>query len=244
MLFRSFLGLNAASQRPQVQHAYTTGKVAANLLGKNLSDQLKVTAQDEARYGVDAGTPTNVSEIAHALCTAAKAFKLGLTSCLVLPAMQDDPHNAFQNMQTLSATVKTLGMILDAFMADCGQIPDPAGCAGKTLADSMVLTISGDTPKDGNTPSGWPDGTAGNHNVLYALGNGWLKTGFFGDLDGQGNLTTWDPDSGQLTTTMSSQQLGTPAAAAVAYAVAKGDQRRIQDFGVTVPAGVTVAKQM
>lgn len=242
--YKAFLGLNAASPRPQVQRAYTTGKVAANLLGKNLSDQLEVTAQDEARYGVDAGTPTNVSEIAHALCTAVKAFKLGLTSCLVLPAMQDDPHGAFQNMQTLAANVKTLGTILDAFMADCAQVPDPAGCAGKTLADSMVITISGDTPKDGNTPSGWPDGTAGNHNVLYVLGNGWLKTGFFGDLDAQGNVTTWDPDTGQPTTNMSSQQLGTPAAAAVAYAVAKGDQRRVQDFGVTVPAGVTVAKQM
>jgi hypothetical protein len=42
---------------------------------------------------------------------------------------------------------------------------------------------------------------------------------------------------------MSSQALGTPAAAAVANAVAKGDARRLQDFGVTPPPGVTVAKQ-
>jgi hypothetical protein len=241
--YKAFLGLNAASPRPQVQRAYATGRVAANLLGKNLSEQLQVTPQDEQRYGVGTGSPTTLLEIAHALCTAVKAFKLGLTSCLVLPAMQDDPHGAFQSMATLQSTVKTLGTIFDAFMADCALAPDPAGCSGKTLADSVVLTVSGDTPKDGTQQSGWPDGTAQNHNLLFAMGNGWLKTGFFGDLDAQGNLTTWDPDTGKASTTMTSQSLGTPAAAAVAYAVAKGDARRIQDFGATVPPGITVAKQ-
>ena len=241
--YRTFLSLNAAANRQTLAAPGDTGKTAANLLGKNLSSQLTPTAADDTRYGVT-GAQTNIVEIAHALCTAVKAFKLGLTSCLILPAMQDDPHPAFQNMTTLNATVKALGQIFDAFMADCALVPDPAGCSGKTLADSMVITISGDTPKQGNNQSGWPDGTAGNHNLLFAMGNGWLKTGFFGDLDNQGNLTTWDPNTGQPSTTMSSQALGTPAAAAVAHAVAKGDARRLQDFGVTAPPGVTVAKQM
>lgn len=142
--YKAFLGLNAASPRPRVQRTYATGRVAANLLGRNLADQLRVTTEDDARYGIGAVTPTNVVEIAHALCTAVKAFRIGLTSCLVLPAMQDDPHGAFQDPATLQSNVRALGKILDAFLADCAKTPDPAGCTGKTLADSIVLTISGD----------------------------------------------------------------------------------------------------
>ena len=52
-------------------------------------------------------------------------------------------------MATLAANVKTLGMIFNAFMADAMALPDPGGCTGKTLADSIVMTITGDTPKDG-----------------------------------------------------------------------------------------------
>src|SRR5207237_474164 len=107
----------------------------------------RTTPADEARYGVGAGTATNVMEIAHALITGIKAFKLGLTSSLVMPAMGDDPHGAFQNMTSLTNTVMQLGKILDAFMADAMATPDPA-CQSKTLADNLVMTISGDTPKD------------------------------------------------------------------------------------------------
>jgi hypothetical protein len=241
--FKAFLSLNSIAPRPSVAKVYDTSKVATNLLGRNLSTQLAVSAADDTRYGITAATPTNIVEIAHALCTGVKAFGLGLTSCLVLPAMQDDPHPAFQNMTTLASNVKTLGMIFDAFMADCMALPDPSGCSGKTLADSMVLTISGDTPKTGLTRSGWPDGTVGNHNLLMVWGGGWLKTGWFGNLDASGNLTTWDPNTGAAGT-QTSQALGTPAASAVAYAVTKGDARRVQDFGGTAPPGVIVANNM
>jgi hypothetical protein len=241
--FKAFLNLNSVAGRPSVQRVYDTSKVATNLLGRNLATQLAVSAADDARYGVTASTPTNVAEIAHALCTGIKAFALGLTSCLVLPAMQDDPHGAFQNMTTLAANVKTLGKILDAFIADAMALPDPSGCSGKTLADSLVFTITGDTPKTALKASGWPDGTVNNHNLVFAWGGGWLKTGWFGGLDAKGVLTTWDPATGGAGT-QTSQALGTPAAAAVAYAVTKGDARRVQDFGVTPPQGVVVANNM
>ena len=239
--YKAFLSLNAASQRPQVVRTYATGHVAANLLGRNLASQLQVTPDDDARYGIDGGTQSNIIEIGHALCVAAKAFRLGLTSSLILPAMQDDPHQAFDNMSQLQTNVATLGKILDAFMADCAAAPDPAGCSSKTLADSVVLTITGDTPKVGADRQGWLDNTAGDHNILYVMGNGWLKTGFFGDLDVNNNLTTWDPATGKQAA-MTSQQLSTAAATAVAYAVAMGDNRRVQDFGVQVPAGITNPK--
>ena len=241
--FKAFLSLNSVAARPSVAKVYGTSKVATNLLGRNLATQLAVTTADDARYGITASTPNTIVEIAHALCTGIKAFGLGLTSCLILPAMQDDPHPAFQNVPLLTSNVKTLGMILNAFIADAMALPDPAGCSGKTLADSLVFTITGDTPKDGLTASGWPDGTASNHNLLMVWGGGWLKTGWFGNLDAQGNLTTWDPNTGGAGTA-TSQTLGTPAASAVAYAVTKGDARRVSDFGGTAPPGVIVANNM
>ena len=238
----AFMALNSIASRPSVATGYNTARVATGLLGKNLGPQLTPTAADDARYGITATTYAPIVEIAHSLCTAAKAFGLGLTSCLVIPAMQDDPHTAFQDMATLATNVQTLGMVLDAFIADCMALPDPAGCTGKTLADSLVMTITGDTPKDCSTASGWPDNTAGNHNLVYVWGSGWLKTGWFGNLDTSGNLTTWDPTTGQSVsaTTQPSQNLGTPAAAAVTFAVAKGDVRTVQNFNVTAPAGVVI----
>lgn len=241
--YKAFLTLNAAAARPTMTSTNATGRVAANLLGKNLSAALSVTPADDTRYGISASTPTNVAEIGHALMTAVKAFKLGLTSCLILPAMRDDPHQAFQNMTTLTSNVMTLGKIFDAFMADCIATPDPA-CSAKSLGDNLVLTITGDTPKTVLNRQGWPDGTVANHNLVFAMGNGFLKTGWFGGLSTAGALSTWDPNTGALVSGGTSAAMAAPAAAAIAYAVAKGDARRVQDFGGTVPTGPTVPLQM
>jgi TAT (twin-arginine translocation) pathway signal sequence len=46
--YKAFLQLNAAAPRQTTVKTYGTGKVAANLLGKNLSDQLRVLPADEA----------------------------------------------------------------------------------------------------------------------------------------------------------------------------------------------------
>jgi hypothetical protein len=154
--------------------------------------------------------------------------------------MDDDPHGAFQNMTTLTNNVKSLGKIFDTFMADAMAAPDPAGGSGK-LGDGMVITISGDTPKDINQSSGWPDGTANNHNLLMVYGSGFLKTGWFGSVDTNGKLTTWDPATGGAGT-QTSGQLASSASAAAAYAVAKGDDRRVLDFGVAAPKGAIILK--
>jgi hypothetical protein len=235
--FKAFVDLNAAAPRKAAMPGYATGRVASNLLGKNLSSQLMVTQADEQRYGVGSGTATNVLEIAHALITAVKAFKLGLTSSLIMPAMDDDPHGAFQDMANLNMTVMQLGKIFDSFMADAMATPDPA-CTEKSLGDNLVFTITGDTQKDALNRNAWPDGTANNHNLVYAFGGGLLKTGWFGDMDLGGNVSTWDPNTGKTVAGGNSANMATPASAAIAYAVTKGDARRVQDFGVTVPMGV------
>jgi hypothetical protein len=227
--YKAFLGLNKAAGRPTMAAKLRVGKSAANFLGKNLADQLRPTAEDLARYGIDGGTPTKLSEIGKTFITTAKAFKLGLTSSVMLPAMRDDPHGAFADMANLTMTVGLLGRMFNELMNDLDAVEDPL-CTSRTLADSVVITVHGDTPKDPRDNSGWPDGTPGNSNWLYVMGNGYVKTGWFGGVKADGNISGFDPTTGnevggQITDTMSNA-----AGAAVAFAIAKGDMRRVQDF--------------
>jgi hypothetical protein len=74
---------------------------------------------------------------------------------------------------------------------------------------------------------------------MYVLGAGYLKSGWFGGIRRDGTVMGWNPTTGEETTSMNSSQTAEPAAAAVAYAVARGDMRRVGDFyrGVDI-AGV------
>ena len=110
--FSAFQQLNAASSAKTLNKSYGTARTAQALLAKNLAAALTMSPTDQARYGITASTPTTVSEIGNAMGTAAKAFALGLTSSLIIPAMDDDPHGAFQNKTTLASTVKGLGQHL------------------------------------------------------------------------------------------------------------------------------------
>jgi hypothetical protein len=241
--YRTFLSLNAASARATLVAPGNTGKVAANLLGRNLSSQLTPSSADLTRYGLN-GVPTNVLEIGKAMCTAVKAFSLGLTSSVIIPAMRDDPHGAFNNMSQLQSNVMALGKIFDAFMADCAGIPDPSGC-GQNLDKGVVFTIHGDTPKDPTNRNGWPDGTPNNSNWLYVFGNGFLKTGWFGGVTAQRSVVGFDPTTGADVPGQGSGTTAQAAAAAAAYAVAKGDMRRVQDFyrGAAI-TGITNPQQI
>ena len=147
---------------------------------------------------------------------------------MILPAFRDDPHGAFNDMTTLVKTVTTMGKILNAFYADL-MSRDDSTCAGKKVGDNVVISIHGDTPKTPLDRSGWPDGTPGNTNWTYVFGNGLLKTGWFGGISRTGTVTGWNPTTGG-TSTLTSAQLAMPASAAIAYAIAKGDIRRVNDF--------------
>jgi hypothetical protein len=243
--FKAFLGLNAAAKSSAMGKPFEVSKVAANLLGKNLSTQLAPSTTIDAMYGVDAGTPTAILEIARSLATAVNAFRLGLTSSLVVPAFRDDPHGLFANGDAQAQqSAAMLGKVFDGFMAHCAATPDPS-CASATLADNIVFTVHGDTPKDPTNRAGWPDGTPGNSNWIYVYGNGFLKTGWFGNIDENRNVTGWDPATGNDVAGQASATTAQAAAAAVAYAVAKGDMRRVQDFyrGGSI-AGVVNLNQM
>ena len=228
--YKAFLGLNAAAGRPSTARGYTVGKVAANLLGQNLAEQLRPTAADDAMYGVSAQSPTAIVEIAHAMITAIKAFKLGLTSSVIVPAFRDDPHGMFAGGDAeAQASALAIGKLFDGFLAHAAATADPS-CSGKSLDQNLVITIHGDTPKDPLQRSGWPDGTPDNSNWLYVFGNGYVKTGWFGGVGAGGAVSGYNPATGADVPGQSSAATATAAAAAAAYAVAKGDLRRVQDF--------------
>ena len=74
----------------------------------NLSEQLKPTPIDKLRYGVpdeDKSIYDPLRELATALMITARAFKMGLTAQVLMPAMYDDPH---PKLATNSTPVSTL----------------------------------------------------------------------------------------------------------------------------------------
>ena len=234
--YKAFLGMHAAAGRSTYLRTNVTGKTAANLLGKNLATQLQVQAADDMRYGINAGTATRISEFARSLATAAKAFKMGLTTSMVMPAFNDDPHGAFANMANLNTTIASIGKALDAFYEDL-KVPDPS-CAGSTIADNLVLTVHGDTPKSPVQQGGWPDGTPGGANWVYVLGAGYLKTGWFGGISRASVVTGFDPATGNTVATANRATQAAAAGAAILHAVARGDERTVKNHTNAVYSGL------
>jgi hypothetical protein len=235
--YKTFLSLDAAAGRPTWARSVRTGKFSARLAGKNLEQLLEPSAADLLRYGIEATTPDELVAMARSLITTAKAFGLGLTQTVILPVLGDDPHTAFEDMNQLQATVRSLGRILDAFMNDLGAMPDPL-CSSRSIADGTVLTVHGDTPKNPLQKAGWPDETPGNTNWLYAMGNGYLRTGWFGGVKADGTLCGFDPATGAEVADQPSDATSRAASLAVAYAVAKGDTAWIRDFLPLVEGGI------
>ncbi len=231
--YKAFLSLNKAAPRSTWQRQMRITKASAKFLGKNLASLLTPTNSDMDRYGIS-GSPNNVQDLGYGLNVAARAFKLGLTNSVILPALRDDPHGAFGNMASLQDRVTRLGQMLEALMEDLEATPDPS-CAGKTLADSTVITIHGDTPKNPRVRNGWPDGTPNNSNWIYVMGNGYLKTGWFGGVRANGNVDGFNPATGEDVAGQPASATSAAAGAAAAFAVAKGDLQRVDELsGVNI----------
>lgn len=223
--YDAYASLNKAAKRPTTTSAYNTAKSAAALLGTNLADLLRISPEDEARYGIDGGMPSNIAELGRGFIVAVKAFHLGLTNGIALPGMRDDPHGRFDSGDAPS-TASNLKKVFDGLMADLTTITDPNG---KTLADVTTIVVWGDTPKTPLNKNGWDDGTPENSNWVYAYGAGYLKTGWHGGIDRNGNVTGFDPVTGNPIPYDPDASM-TAAAAAIAYAVTRGDLRRVGDF--------------
>jgi hypothetical protein len=221
--------LNAAAGRSTVARAYGVGKVSMNLLSKNLSTQLMPTTDDQALFGLTGSTPAAVANMANAMITTVKAFALGLTSMLIMKGINDDPHGRFiAGDDQARMYARAMGKMLNGLQQFAKSVQDPS-CTTKTLADNVVFSVSGDTFKSPFNRTAWPDATPSNSNMLYAMGGGWLKSGFFGDMDPTAGAGGWDPATG-ADAPYAGAPLGQAASAAVLFAIAKGDMRRVRDF--------------
>ena len=230
--YKAFIGLNAAAGRTTVAKQYGTGKVSMNLLSKNLSTQLTPTEADLALFGITGTTPGAVRNMSAAMITTVKAFSLGLTSMLVMRAFNDDPHGLFAGGDAAAAVkAVAMGKMLNGLHDLAKSKADPS-CSAKTLADSITMSISGDTFKSPFNRNGWGDGTPNGSNLLYVMGAGHLKTGWIGDMDPTGGAVGWDQATGEAAGTYNGRgaELGASAAAALLFAVSKGDMRRVRDF--------------
>lgn len=230
--YKAFLGLNAAAGRTTTAKQYGVGKVSMNLLSRNLSAQLTPTAADEALFGLTGTTPGAVQNMSRAIITTLKAFSLGLTSYVIMRGFNNDPHGLFAAGDANATTMAVaLGKMLNG-MHDLAKSKQDPACTSKTLADSITFTVSGDTPKQAFQRQGWPDGTPMNHNLLYVMGNGYLKTGWHGAVTANNAADGWDPATGATggAYTGRGPALGNAAAAAALFAVARGDMRRVRDF--------------
>jgi hypothetical protein len=232
--YQAFIQLNRAANRPTTTTGYTTATSAAEFLGRNLSMQLSVTNEDLTRYGITGTTRNTVTALGRAMIISVKAFKLGLTNGVVVPAMRDDPHGAFDNNDVAVVPGQLKG-IFDGFMADLQKTLDSN--TQKPLADNIVITMKGDTYKNPLNKSGWGDGTPGNTNIVYVYSAGQLYSGWFGDITPGGAVQGAGPD-GNLTA-YNGANTAKQAMASVLYATAIGDDRAIQSFvGGTQVAGV------
>jgi hypothetical protein len=230
--YKAFIGLNAAAGRTTIAKQYGVGKVSMNLLSKNLSAQLTPSAADLALLGLTGTTPGAVMNMGRAAITTIKAFSLGLTSMLVMRGFNNDPHGMFANGDAMAmATAQAMGKMLNGIHDLSKSLQDPS-CSAKTLADSIVLSMSGDTFKSPFNRNGWGDGTPMGSNLLYVMGGGHLKTGWFGDMDPATQASGWDQATGNTggAYTGRGAELGSSAAAALLFAVSKGDMRRVRDF--------------
>jgi hypothetical protein len=236
--YATLAALNRAAERSTTRSAYATGRSAARFLGTNLAAQLQILPADEARYGIDATMRKEIADIGRTLIVAAKAFQMGLTSSVILPALRDDPHQAFADPIGLRASTTGLKKVLDGFMADLASRTD--GVTGVKLSDDIVITIDGDTPKTPLGSNNWLDDTPANSNWMYVYGGGKLKTGWLGGVLRDGTTTGFDPATGRPATYNGDLQ-AKAACAAVAYAIARGDLRAVQDVSRIDISGIIVA---
>lgn len=239
--YDAFIQLNRAANRSTTKISYTTAQGAAQFLGTNLSAKLQITAEDRTRYGVNGNTRANVTAIAEALIVTVKAFKMGLTNSVTLPAMRDDPHGAFDggDVNTVPAQLKA---VFDGFMTDLTSNTDDNTL--KSLADDTVITIHGDTTKNPLQRGGWPDGSPGNTNRVYVYSAGHLKSGNFGSIDRAGTVKGFDAKGAD--TTYNGANTAKFAMASIAYAIAKRDERAISQFanGLTISGNFGLPKDI
>ena len=257
---KGWIGSSKTADLPTFSRGYRTSKLAANLVGLNLADRLRVTDADKLRYGFTGNTPAKMAELRDSLIVTAKALRLGLTSQVVIGFFNDDPHDLYTpnggggaNAATASAY---LANIMNAFQDDLMETVDPFDPKYR-LGDNTVICLIGDVSRTGISINNWNDPTGLGQNRCWVMSNGLLRTGFFGgdraaipgqgatsnahDALGPGEACMWDFKTGDAIPATAVGRIagknydiraeyGNAAMAAVLYAVTRGDLRAVNNF--------------
>lgn len=245
--YRAFQSLSRTALRPTYQATTRAEQLALKVVSTNMASALDYKTGVDNTTALDLATVVGsqvvsmaqsnntsarmVLDLARALIVTYKAFKEGLTAQINLPAFNDDPHNAFAN-GTAGPIANGLAMLLDWFMGQCASTPDPL-CPGKTLADNLVMTFSGDMPKSPfSSNDDWNDSPPNSANWIYIVHNGELKPGWFGNVE-PGKKRAWDPVANKPTENSQDQgvlerPLNSAALAGALLAVAKGNQALVR----------------
>jgi hypothetical protein len=256
---KGWIGSSKTAQLPTFSRGYTTARLGSNLVGLNLSDKLLPTSADQTRYGMTGSTVAKLAEIRDGLIVTAKALALGLTSNVLITFGRDDPHGLFTAAGVgvnCSTFATAYGNFLNAFMDDLMGVQDPFLPQYK-LGDNTVVAFIGDVSRTGVNQQNWNDPPFGGQNRCWVMSNGLLKTGFYGGdrarspgdgpttndqgALGPGEGVMWDVNSGDSVPITGVGTMkgfagdfrvayGEATMAAVLYAVARGDDRRVQDF--------------
>lgn len=200
------------------------------MITPQVEQQLRPSAAQLARYVSSNAVQVEI-DLGTRLAFTANAFRFGLLGTVIMQAVNDDPHTAFSSGPP-TQRANNLAAMLDAFYSDlatssemtCGQ-----GGNALSLADNVVLIVTGDTPKNSFDNANWPDVTPGGANLMYVRSNGFTRPGWFGEIRPTGRLN-FDPTTGALDPMASAASSTKAAVAGALYAIARGDKARVQSF--------------
>jgi hypothetical protein len=230
--FNAYAQLNRASGRSTQRSAYLTAQSAAQFLGRNLEAQLRVAPEDLTKYGVNGGMDASTAALARSFIVITKAFRMGLTASVAMPAfLNQDPHGAFDG-GTSRTRPPQHKIVFDAWMKDLTDTVNEATL--QSLADTTVITITGDTFKSAFNRGGWPDGQTNGSNTIIVYSAGHLKSGWFGGVTGPNAVSGFNANGDPAP--YDQVQTARLANAAIAYAIAQRDERAISQFanGITI----------
>jgi len=260
--YKALVGLRKSSNRttwlPQMQ----VTKNAARIIGLNFASQLTPISQDLADFGIQemidsinssssymsSAQRKGIEEFGRTLIVVAKSFALGLSKTAIVALSPGptsdttftDPHVTFDSQTQMSQgrnTIKHLGKVLDGFYNYLSQQVDPESPTEK-LDQNTTFVAYGDTPHTPLQGSTWPDATPDACNWTYVMDpkrnvkNGWFGHVYANKVNGK-NAVGFNPLTGLDDLTKTSEQMSSFASVATIYAVAKGDNNKTAEYGVS-----------
>lgn len=166
-----------------------TNPVILNALGNQATAAARVAVVDaRASSDTDRRGSKQLSDFARTLILSARAYARGVTNMVMMPAFNDDPHGLFNDLVACQNQTFMTGNALNEFMRDCSTALDPGSASGSTVGQNLVVHIYGDCTKNALDKGGWPDNPQRNSNCSFILGQGWLKSGWYGGVTRTGGV--------------------------------------------------------